>query len=345
MFTMDELMGGPEIMSNDSAATRSGRAGRAGSSTGAKAGSKGATTGKKDDSKSGRAGGRSTRGPGGVNWLLVGGLSVALGVVVGLLVGGFSQASAGSVSTIMVNTRPTSDLPNERLDLITDLRTAVTLRPVLDEVSGATDVPISELQSGVTVQRVESSSFAEISFTSSRSAATRRVVLQELVDASIDYLGASGDGPSAALEAARDAQRDATKDYYDLLAANKGVDPSETLPRLEQRLTRLREAGLDGAVSNLERARTRLLRRVQDFEQAKVERQATAATLTAVSEEEAARSATGASAMTADFVTPASSGMSSSVPLRRGVAGGIATAVLVAGFVLALTRVRQRADS
>lgn len=277
-------------------------------------------------------------------WLLLG-VPLILGVLVGGLVTTFTSQSEGQLTSAVVNTRPVSDLPNERLDLINDLATAMTLSPVLKPVADEFDLSLTQLRSGLSVERLESSSFARITFASSKNSATRQAVITGVLDSAKTYLSGSAAGTaSPALVQAQAQQRAAVANYYAVIEANKGVAPAVQLRRLNQRLDRLEAAGATRALAGLRRAQTRLLGRVADFEAAQAQRTAANAALTAVTEQQVASASAGPNVLSADFVASNEAGWSGSVALRRGIAAGLATALLAVGFVLALTVGRRRND-
>ncbi len=281
--------------------------------------------------------------------LLVG-IPVTMGLLVGLGVGFVTDQSGEPMSTAVISTRPASSVPNERIDLISDLSTALTLPPVLGEVATRQDLDVADLRSGLSFERIDSSSFARLSFASADlDTEARRRVIRSLLNVTAEFIAPQT--PSPALEAAQQAEKAATDAYYAALRTNAGDFPADQLARVRARIVAATESNQTAQRQALLKSIPGLVNKTRQFDLLAAARDRASDTLRSLTAAEAEQARGGASALGVSFVDeddPAAAATESavaSVAVRRGFAAGIATALVLAGFTLAIAAGRGRSGS
>ncbi len=268
-------------------------------------------------------------------------LPVVIGVLAGLAVGSFTHATTDETTSAVVNTRAGSTLPNERIDLINDLVATSKLTSVTNPVARDNGFSGPELRAALQVERIETSTLARISLTSSKGDEDfRKKVIQEFLASVQDYLVPQR--PTPAFKAAQRAEAQAIDAYYQAIADGKGMDPTETLRRLQANLInaqRDKDKKLQNALASMV---PRAARKAAAFEKIEARRDRAVQTLKSLSTTEITQAESGPAALTVSFLaTNQEAGVTDSVPLRRGIAAGLAAALVVAGLLLLLARGRR----
>ncbi len=268
-------------------------------------------------------------------------LPVVIGVLAGLAVGSFTHATTDETTSAVVNTRAGSALPNERLDLINDLVATSKLTSVTNPVARDNGLSGPELRAALQVERIETSTLARISLTSSQGDEEfRKKVIQEFLDSVRDYL--VPEGPTPAFKAAQQAEAQAIDAYYQAIADSKGMDPTQTLERLQGNLIQAQKDKDKKLQNFLASLVPRASRKAAEFEKVDARRQRAIQTLKSLATSEVTQAESGPAALTVSFLaTNREAGVTDSVPLRRGLAAGIAAALVVAGMLLLLARGRR----
>ena len=158
--------------------------------------------------------------------------------------------------------------------------------------------------------------------------------------------------PSPALERAQRTEKEATDAYYEALSASGGVTPTERLSRLNARIRAATAAKQPNLTALLQKQVPQLVNSARQFDLLDSARQRASDTLEQLSSTEADESRGGAGALGVSFVDesdPAASATDSvvaSAAVRRGFAAGLAAALVLAGFTLAVAygRGRSRRD-
>lgn len=269
-------------------------------------------------------------------------LPLLLGVVVGVLLGATAESDDAYRTVAVINTRAASPEPNERVDLINDLTSIEDVSSVYAAVAQEFDVSEQELYDQIQVRQLAGSTSVSISFTSDAgNEVFRREVIQAFLDQVVAYL--QPDSPTSAFRAAERAQNAAIDAYYAAIEDNGGFLPSDTLQRLQQRLIRARDARDTRRQEQLQAKLPTAIRRAAEFERLRAEKDRAIAQVTAVSQAEASSSESGLADLRPAFVDDdVSKQLSSSPALRRGVAGGVATALVVAAVIAVLAARRRR---
>ncbi|MBS43848.1 MAG: hypothetical protein CMH83_11945 [Nocardioides sp.] len=270
------------------------------------------------------------------------GVPLAVGILVGSVVGFFTEQEQTASSSVVLGTRPTSQYSGERLELISDMQTTLGLAPVVDEVAQTHDLDPDVLEAAVSLDRIEASSFARLTYTANAPEADRREVLADLVAAMQDYL--TPPSPSPALEEAQQDEKAATDAYYEALRTNGGISPEVTLEDLQGRL---QAAVTSGNAAQVQRLRRQVLAQVNEarkFSLLEADRTRAQDVLSSVSQNQATSDGVDARALTTSYLDgdTSQSSLTSSAPLRRGAAAGVATALVMAGFILAFARGKRR---
>ena len=143
-----------------------------------------------------------------------------------------------SVTYGVVNTRTVASLPNDRIDLITDLGTVISLPSVLEEPAKVAGVSVDELRDDVTVERIGSTTLARITFTSADSdRTTDEQVITALVDSAAHFLGQTStpaeDAASGPLQQAEAKVADTADAMAAMVAGNGGVEPDREYDALQ----------------------------------------------------------------------------------------------------------------
>ena len=277
------------------------------------------------------------------------GIPITMGLIVGLGVGLVTEQSEESASVAVISTRPASSLPNERIDLINDLSTAITLPPVLDEVAASQDVSVTDLRTGLSFERINSSSFARLTFASpDLDADARRAVIKVLLATTSDFL--TPETPSPELVAAQRTEKEATDAYYAALSANDGRSPADELRRLNVRINTANAADDQALAARLSRNLPRLVNETRQFDLLKAARDRASETLQSLGASEATEARGGPSALGISYVdesAPDAAGTEqgiASVAVRRGFAAGVAAALVLVGFTVMIAWGRRRED-
>mgnify|MGYP001086420757 FL=1 len=277
------------------------------------------------------------------------GIPITMGLIVGLGVGLVTEQSEEASSVAVISTRPASSLPNERIDLINDLSTAITLPPVLDEVAASQDVSVTELRTGLSFERITSSSFARLTFASpDLDADERRAVIKVLLATTSDFL--TPETPSPELVAAQRTEKEATDAYYAALSANDGRSPADELRRLNVRINTANAADDQALATRLSRNLPRLVNETRQFDLLKAARDRASETLQSLGASEAIEARGGPSALGISYVdesAPDAAGTEqgiASVAVRRGFAAGVAAALVLVGFTVMIAWGRRRED-
>jgi|GEM_PF-2614540 len=277
------------------------------------------------------------------------GIPITMGLIVGLGVGLVTEQSEEASSVAVISTRPASSLPNERIDLINDLSTAITLPPVLDEVAASQDVSVTELRTGLSFERINSSSFARLTFASpDLDADERRAVIKVLLATTSDFL--TPETPSPELVAAQRTEKEATDAYYAALSANDGRSPADELRRLNVRINTANAADDQALATRLSRNLPRLVNETRQFDLLKAARDRASETLQSLGASEAIEARGGPSALGISYVdesAPDAAGTEqgiASVAVRRGFAAGVAAALVLVGFTVMIAWGRRRED-
>lgn len=268
-------------------------------------------------------------------------LPVVVGVVAGVMVGTFTNATTDETTSGVVNTRAGSTLPNERLDLINDLIATSQLTSVTNPVARANGLTGPELRAALSVERLEASTLARISLTTSKGDEEfRKKVISEFLSSVQTYLVPKR--PSPSFQAAQQAEAEAIDAYYQAIADAKGLDPTETLERLQARILDAQRANNKKLQNFLSSLVPRASRKAAAFEKVDSRRQRAIATVRSLATTEITQAKSGPAALKVSFLaTNREAGITDSVPLRRGVAAGLAAALVVAGLLLLLARGRR----
>lgn len=267
-------------------------------------------------------------------------LPIVVGVLAGVAVAATTEAAVEESTTAVVNTRAASSLPNDRLDLINDLVAVADLSTVTNPVARENGLSGAALRAGLSVERIEASTLTRLTLSAPGDDEFRRGVLADFLAAAQEYL--TPETPSPSLVAARAEERRAITAYYEALAENNGQDPVETFDRLAQRIVDAQVAGNTQLQNSLESFVPRATRRAAEFAAITTRRTTAEATARNLATSEATQSRGGPSALELSFVASTSEpGLTDSVPLRRGLAAGLAAALVVAGLLLLLARGRR----
>lgn len=268
-------------------------------------------------------------------------LPLAAGVVAGLLIASLAGAEVGRSTSAVVNVRAASSLPNERLDLINDLSEVLTVSEVADPVAEEAGMGSAELRRAISVARVGSSTLVRITVTADLDEQDRRLLLDNFFETAVDYLQPAS--PSAAYERAQQAEADAIEAYYAAIETNGGVQPPDELARLEQRIVSATREGDRERVAELQRFLRRVISDNRRFAELTSARDRATESLQAIAEADLLGSARGPVDLELSYLDGSADQVSvtSSLALRRGLAGGAAAAVVVAGLVLLLSRRRR----
>lgn len=169
-------------------------------------------------------------------------------VVLAALVAGVAafvgSTSAASVTYGVINTRTVASLPNDRLDLISDLSEVVTLPSVLAAPARLAGMSVNQLSDAVSIEQIGTTTLARITFVSDvDDNARNKAVITDLVRGAAAFLGqssqASASGrPGAAgdpLRAAQAAEQSASQRIAAIVAANGGIQPDQEYDQLEAR--------------------------------------------------------------------------------------------------------------
>lgn len=263
-------------------------------------------------------------------------LPLLLGLVVGSVLAATAESEDAYRTVAVVNTRAASSEPNERVDLINDLISIEDVSSIYATVAEEFDVSEQQLHDGLSVTQIAGSTSVSISLTSDDgNEVFRREVLQAFLDEVVGYLGPKR--PTSALTTAENAQNAAIDAYYAAIENNGGFLPSDTLRRLQQRLIAARDAQDVQRQQQLRQLLPGAIHRAAEFEKLRARMSRAIAQVTAVSEAEASSSTSGLADLRLTFVDDdVSKQLASSPALRRGVAGGLATALIVAAIVIVL---------
>jgi hypothetical protein len=269
-------------------------------------------------------------------------IPLVVGIIAGVVVGSLAGSSVGHETRAVVNTRTATPLPNERVDLINDLTTVVKVSSVVSAVAENFDLTADELRDGLTISRLETSTFVDIRLTTDRGDDSfRREVVQAFVDEVVAYLEPSS--PSMAFENAEEAESAAIDAYYAAIEDNGGLIPSDTLNRLQARLIEARAERNTKLVSSLEASVPRATRKAAEFEKLRAQMRRAGVQLEAITQSDAESSASGVANLEISFVdSSGAQGVLSSLALRRGVAAGLAAALVTAGIVVLVSGARAR---
>jgi hypothetical protein len=269
-------------------------------------------------------------------------LPAVVGVLAGIFVASLAGAPVGHNTSAVVNTRAASSLPNERIDLINDLSVALRVSEVVGPVAKAVDMSPAAVRKAISVSRVQASTLVRITATTQHGDdAVRRRMIEAFLDAAVAYL--QPPSPSRALAAAEKAERRAITAYYGAIEANAGVPPTDELTRLQQRIVQAARDGDRARRVALTRQLPPMIDAAARFTELTSRRDRAIANARTTSQSDLIASNGGIAALSPSFLDGASDtdSITSSVALRRGVAGGAAAAVLVAALVLVLGRARR----
>lgn len=268
-------------------------------------------------------------------------LPVVIGVLAGLAVGSFTTATSNETTSAVVNTRAGSTLPNERVDLINDLIATSKLSSVTNPVARANGLTGAELRTSLRVERIETSTLAQITLTTDQGDEDfRREVVSQFLESVQDYL--VPEGPTPSFQAAQRAETAAIDAYYQALADNGGMDPTVTFERLQTNLVNAQRAKNKQLQQSLRSFVPRASKKAAEFEKIERRRDRAVQTLKSLGTTEITSAKSGPAALKLSFLTTErESGLTDSVPLRRGVAAGLAAALVVAGLLLLLARGRR----
>ena len=268
-------------------------------------------------------------------------LPLVIGVLAGVTVGSFTHATTDETSSAVINTRSGSSLPNERVDLINDLIATSKLSSVTNPVARDNGLTGPELRAGLRVERIEASTLARITLTTSKGDEDfRRDVIRQFLTSVQDYL--VPDRPTPAFKAAQQAEGKAIDDYYQAIADNGGMDPSTTFQRLQGNLIDAQRAKDKPLQRTLRSFVPRAAKRAAEFEKIDRRRDRAVATLKSLSTSELTAATSGPAALELSYLASnREAGITDSVPLRRGIAAGLAAALVVAGLLLMLARGRR----
>lgn len=140
----------------------------------------------------------------------------------------------------VINTRATVDLPNDRLDLISDLSIVSEFDTVLVGPARDAGISVSEVRSRINIERVAGSSLAGVTYTSSTNdPEAGEDIVSSVIDSAARFLaepaGDAGDDSSALSGSVADEVAAASA-LKEAALANGGVPPNEELQVLQQRL-------------------------------------------------------------------------------------------------------------
>lgn len=263
-----------------------------------------------------------------------------IGALVAVGVGASTRAVTTSTSTAIVNTRAASQLPNERIDLVKDLSAVMNLSPVLEPVADANDMTVAELRESSSVDQVQSSSLARITVTSDKGAEFRESLIEQLLTSGKSYL--TPPSPPPALSLALNGQSKAIDAYYDAIEKNGGLTPRDTLKRLQDRLLVAENDKNKVLRAALLKQLPRAIKKARNFD--KISRKVDQANsdLNAISASSKNNIWGGPSALELNFEADSEAGLTNALPLRRGLAAGLAAALIAAGFILLASLARRR---
>ncbi len=261
-----------------------------------------------------------------------------VGLLVGVGVGASTRSVTSSTTSAIVNTRAASNLPNERLDLVKDLSAVMALSPVLEPVAEANDLSVSELRSATTVNQVQSSSLGRVTVTSPEGEKFRRSLIRQLVDSGASYL--SPPNPPPALVQAEKKQSQAIKAYYQAIADNDGLSPEDTLQRVQARLISARNAKNEILEKALLKQADRAVKKARKFEKLRLRLNRANTEVNAASA--SSRNVNQLSALEVSYEQNTQQGLTSALPLRRGLASALAAALVAAGFIVLSSFARRR---
>lgn len=266
-------------------------------------------------------------------------LPLLVAVISAVVVGFNSPTTTADSTSAVVNTRSASSLPNERLDLINDLSAVLDVTSVINPVAAQSDMSPGELREALVIKRIESSTLARITLTTSAGDDRfRREVIKRFLAETKDYLGPTS--PSPALEAAELAESEAIDDYYEAIEANNGQVPTETFTRLLARLVDAQAANDKRLYEQLLSFLPNMSEKAKEFERIDNRRARATANLRIISQLEIQESGSGPAGLQLTFLdTPAQNdSLTSSEPLRRGLGAGLAAGLVVAGLIVLLAR-------
>jgi hypothetical protein len=268
---------------------------------------------------------------------------VVLAAVVAGVAAYVGSTPASSVTYGVINTRTVASLPNDRLDLISDLSEVVTLPSVLAAPARLAGMSVNQLSDAVSVDQIGTTTLARITFVSDvDDNARNKAVIVALVRGAAAFLGqsplatASGGGGAAGdpLRAAEAAEQSASQRIAAIVSANGGIEPDQEYDQLQARALN---------ASSAHPPSTQRLKRAFDAAQryqAVLRRQSQAAT--AVSDLESQAAARNAQQVTLATAIPVSFEGHVQAPgdltarARRVIASAAAGAVLGAALVLAV---------
>lgn len=268
-------------------------------------------------------------------------LPLLAGVAAGIAVGSLAEGTVGSSTSAVVNVRAASTLPNERLDLINDLSTVLRVSEVVDPVADDAGMTSGELRDAVTVARVEDSTQVRLTVTSDGDEAERRAVLEGFFEAAVGYLQPTS--PSATLQQAQQAEADAIAAYYDAIEDNGGIAPPDELARLQDRIVEAARTGQTDRLATLRAAVPTVIADNRRFAELTAARDRATATLEEVTAADLVATSRGPQDLRLSYLDSSADQVSitSSVAVRRGVAAGLAAALVVGGLVVLLARRRR----
>ncbi len=265
---------------------------------------------------------------------------VLIGALVAVGVGASTRAVTSSTSSAIVNTRAASQLPNERIDLVKDLAAVMKLSPVLEPVAEVNDMTVQELRESSNVEQVQSSSLARITVTSDKGAAFRESLIEQLLTSGKTYL--TPPSPPPALSLGLEGQSKAIDNYYDAIEKNGGITPKDTLQRLQKRLLDAETTKNKVLRAALLKQMPRAIKKARNFEKLSRKVDQANSDLNAISASSKNNIWGGPSALELNMEGTSQTGLTNALPLRRGLAAGLAAALIAAGFILLTSLARRR---
>ena len=196
---------------------------------------------------------------------------------------------------------------------------------------------------------MDASSFARLTFTSADlDPAERRQVVRTVLAVAAEFLTPTT--PSAGAAGGGADEKETTDAYYAALRANRGEFPADQLARLRSQIVEASSNEPGQPPPHLLEQVPQLVNKTRQFDLLSAARTRASETLQTLSASEADASRGGPNALGISFVdendpaaTATESGWRPS-PVRRGFAAGLAAALVLAGFTLAIAAGRARRE-
>lgn len=270
-------------------------------------------------------------------------IPVVAGVLAGVGVASVEGTSVGHTTSAVVNMRDASSLPNERVDLMSDLDAVLRVPDVIDPVAEDLGMEPTAVRRALTVKRIEDSTLMRITASTQKGDADFRAqLIQSFLASAASYL--SVDSPLATAE---EKKTQAINDYYQVIADNEGIPPSDELVRLQNRIVAASEAGDKARRKRLLRFLPNVIEDAKNFELVTAAKDQAISAYADLDTASLSSGTTGPEALRASIIDESfdQEAVTSSVAKRRGLSAGIAAAVVLGGLVMLLGRKRALASA